>query len=155
MNKKAVFAGTFDPFTLGHLDVVKKASKTFDEIIIAVASVSDNKKCMFSLDKRIEIVKASVSGISGVKVVPFSGFLVDFMKENGVNVFVRGLRNSIDFEYEKNLLAVYKSQWNEVEGVYYVTDSDKAHISSSIVREMIMLGGDVKKYLSSEALKLI
>ena len=84
MNKKAVFAGTFDPFTLGHLDVVKKASKTFDEIIIAVASVSDNKKCMFSLDKRIEIVKASVSGISGVKVVPFSGFLVDFMKANGI-----------------------------------------------------------------------
>ncbi len=148
--KKAVFAGTFDPFTLGHLDIVLRASTIFDEIIVAVVDYNDDKKSKFSLEKRIDYAMKSVNAIKGVSVQPFSGFLVDFMKEKGVNTFIRGLRNTVDFEYEKNLLSVYKSQWSDVEGYYLISSPQKAHVSSSIVRQIISLGGNLDGFVSDD-----
>lgn len=149
MISKAVFAGTFDPFTLGHFEIAERASKCFDEVIVAVADVT-GKKCMFPLEKRVKLAEKSLSTLKNVVVKPFSGFLVDFMKENGASVFVRGLRNSVDFEYERNLYNVYKSQDENVEGCYFMASNEYLHISSSLVREVLAIGGDAKKYVREE-----
>lgn len=154
MNSKAVFAGTFDPFTLGHYDIARRASNLFDKVYIAVAD-TQSKNVAFSLEKRIEIAKLSLKDLDNVVVVPFSGFLVDFMKANGIKTMVRGLRNTIDFEYEKSLFSVYKSQYDEVEACYLMSSNDDAHISSSLVREVLSLGGDPSAYLRKDALKEI
>lgn len=149
MISKAVFAGTFDPFTLGHFEIAERASKRFDEVIVAVADVT-GKKCIFPLEKRVKLAEKSLSTLKNVVVKPFSGFLVDFMKENGASVFVRGLRNSVDFEYERNLYNVYKSQDENVEGCYFMASNEYLHISSSLVREVLAIGGDAKKYVREE-----
>lgn len=149
MISKAVFAGTFDPFTLGHFEIAERASKRFDEVIVAVADVT-GKKCMFSLDKRVELATKSLSSLKNVVVKPFSGFLVDFMKDNGASVFVRGLRNSVDFEYERNLYNVYKSQNQDIEGCYFMASNEYLHISSSLVREIMEIGGNPQKYVREE-----
>lgn len=149
MISKAVFAGTFDPFTLGHFEIAERASKRFDEVIVAVADVT-GKECMFLLEKRVKLAEKSLSTLKNVVVKPFSGFLVDFMKENGASVFVRGLRNSVDFEYERNLYNVYKSQDENVEGCYFMASNEYLHISSSLVREVLAIGGDAKKYVREE-----
>lgn len=149
MISKAVFAGTFDPFTLGHFEIAERAAKRFDEVIVAVADVT-SKTCMFSLEKRVELAKKSISSLKNVKVMPFGGFLVDFMKKNGATVFVRGLRNSVDFEYERNLYNVYKSQDENVEGCYFMASNEYLHISSSLVREVLSIGGNAEKYVREE-----
>ena len=149
MISKAVFAGTFDPFTLGHFEIAERAAKRFDEVIVAVADVT-GKTCMFSLEKRVELAKKSISSLKNVKVMPFDGFLVDFMKKNGATVFVRGLRNSVDFEYERNLYNVYKSQDENVEGCYFMASNEYLHISSSLVREVLSIGGNAEKYVREE-----
>ena len=153
MNNKAVFAGTFDPFTVGHYELASAASKIFDEIIVAVAL--SEKQCRFSLEERMEIAKRSVSLLKNVTVMSFSGFLTDFMKEVGAKTFIRGLRNTIDFEYEKNLLNAYKSFDNDIEGVYLMPSPALSHVSSSLVREVLSLGGDVSALIKPEAAKLI
>ena len=149
MISKAVFAGTFDPFTLGHFEIAERAAKRFDEVIVAVADVT-GKTRMFSLEKRVELAKKSISSLKNVKVMPFGGFLVDFMKKNGATVFVRGLRNSVDFEYERNLYNVYKSQDENVEGCYFMASNEYLHISSSLVREVLAIGGNAEKYVREE-----
>ena len=149
MISKAVFAGTFDPFTLGHFEIAERAAKRFDEVIVAIADVT-GKTCMFSLEKRVKLAKKSISSLKNVKVMPFGGFLVDFMKKNGATVFVRGLRNSVDFEYERNLYNVYKSQDENVEGCYFMASNEYLHISSSLVREVLSIGGNAEKYVREE-----
>ena len=110
MNNKAVFAGTFDPFTLGHYEIAERAAKQFTTLYVAVADGSASKASYFSIKKRLRIAQLSLAGLKNVVVVPFKGFLVDFMRENGINVLVRGLRNAADFEYEKMLFCAYRSR---------------------------------------------
>ncbi len=150
MNSRAVFAGTFDPFTLGHYEIVERASKMFDTLFVAVAD-DHGKSARYSLNQRLKIVELSLSGLENVKVVTFSGFLVDFMRDNGIKVIVRGLRNSTDFEYERNLFNVYHSQDDTIEGCYLMSGNEFSHISSSLVRRILDLGGDVSKYVKAEA----
>lgn len=151
MNNKAVFAGSFDPFTLGHYEIAARAVKQFDILYVAVADGNQTKACRFGLKKRLRIAQLSLEGLKNVVVVPFRGFLVDFMKENDVRVFVRGLRNSVDFEYEKNLFNVYRSQDATVEGLYLMASGEFSHISGSLVRDILALGGDAGKYVCKEA----
>ena len=155
MNNKAVFAGTFDPFTLGHYEIVLRASKLFDKVVVAVAGDSGNKKCRYDEKMRAEIAKKSISDIKNAEVVVFDGFLIDFMKCNGIKTFVRGLRNTVDFEYEKNLYNAYLSQDDGVEGCYLMCSNEYAHISSSLVREVLSFNGKIDKYVKAEALSLI
>lgn len=155
MNNNAIFAGTFDPFTAGHYDIARRAAERFDKLIVAVIDAPNTKKTMFTLADRIDIAKESLRDIENVVVISFGGFLVELMKRNGIKTFVRGLRNALDFEYEKNLFAIYRAQWSEVEGFYLMTDERYAHISSSAVREILTLGGSVKGFVKDEALKLI
>lgn len=150
----AVFAGTFDPFTLGHSDIVKRASKIFDKVIVAVAS-DNNKSLTRPIETRMEIVKVSVDGIKGVCVEAFDGFLADFVKKVGADVIIRGLRNGFDFEYERPLCEVYREQNTDLECLYLIADRNVSHISSSIVRQIVSLGGNIGGYICPNAEKLI
>lgn len=152
MNNKAVFAGTFDPFTLGHYEIAARASKQFSTLYVAVADGNQSKTCKFGIKKRLKIAQLSLSEFKNITVVPFKGFLVDFMRENGINVMIRGLRNVGDFEYERNLFNVYKSQNSNVEACYFISGNEFSHISSSLVRDVMELGGDISKYVRKEAI---
>ena len=148
---RAVFAGTFNPFTLGHYDIVDRASKLFDEVIIGVADDSSGKDNLLSAVDRVDIAKISVSELKNVRVKSFCGFLVDFVKKEGAGVIVRGLRSATDAEYEKGLCAVYKSQNSEIECVYLFSEPKYDRISGTIVRQLIRFDGSLDGYVCPTA----
>ncbi len=143
----AVYPGTFDPITLGHEDVVRRATQLFDQVIIAVAA-GHHKKTMFSLHERIEMVREAVAPYPHVTVESFSGLLRDFVVARGGKAMVRGLRAVTDFDYEFQLAGMNRSLMPNVETVF-LTPSDKYQfISSTFVREIATLGGEVGKFVS-------
>lgn len=143
----AVYPGTFDPITLGHEDVVRRATQLFDQVIIAVAA-GHHKKTMFSLHERIEMVREAVAPYPHVMVESFSGLLRDFVVARGGKAMVRGLRAVTDFDYEFQLAGMNRSLMPNVETVF-LTPSDKYQfISSTFVREIATLGGEVGKFVS-------
>tara|TARA_B110000003_G_scaffold179713_1_gene178989 strand:+ start:1202 stop:1654 length:453 start_codon:yes stop_codon:yes gene_type:complete len=141
--KKAIFPGSFDPLTLGHVDIINRAVKLFDEIIIAVGENS-SKDYMFSIEQRINFIEVKFKKNSKVRVMNYSGLTIDFCKEIGVDFIVRGLRNPADFEFEK-AIAQTNRHLSKIETVFLLTSSQTSFISSSIVREIIKHGGDFKK----------
>lgn len=149
---KAIFAGTFDPFTLGHRNIVERAAKLFDGVIIAVAD--DTGKNTVPLSVRTEIVKSAVADIANITVESFSGLLSDYAANKGDCVLVRGVRNSNDLEYERDLTAVYKSLCG-VESVVIITDPVYGHVSSTVVRTIAALGGDITGYVVPSTAKQI
>ena len=153
--KKAVFAGTFDPFTIGHYDVVKRASAVFDEVIVAVAGNGSGKKCIATNEQRVEIVKLSVADIPNATVKIFDGFLTDFASSNGANYLVRGIRNTIDFEYEKNLMIAYQEMNPNIEIFYLISQPSLSFVSSTFIKEIKLLNGDVKKYICPNAIEVV
>lgn len=148
--KTAVFAGTFDPFTLGHRDVAARAARLFDKIIVAVAA--DTGRAAAGLDDRLNIVRASIADLPNVEAAPFTGFLTDFAASVGADILVRGLRTYNDFEYEKSLYEVYRSQ-RDVEAAYIMTSGQYSHISGSVVRQLAGLGGDLTGFVCESARK--
>ena len=150
--QRAVYPGTFDPMTMGHVDLVKRASKLFDSVIIAIAS-SDSKKPMFSLEERIEIGNKIFADDPKVEVIGFSGLLVNFAKENDANILIRGLRVVADFEYEFQLAGMNKKLNNLVETVFLMSDPENQIISSKFVKEIIELKGDIRKFTTKTVIK--
>ena len=146
--KKAVFAGTFDPFTLGHLSILKRATAMFDQVVLAVCEKS---KSGVDANRRLMIVKKSIAGIGNAKAEIFGGLLTDYMQEIKCSVLVRGLRNATDFEYEKELFAAYKSLYPDIEAYYLIADGKTGFVSSSLVRELLSYNADVSAYISKEA----
>ena len=147
-NVIAVYPGTFDPMTLGHEDVVKRAIQLFDRVIVAVAA-GHHKKAMFTLQERIEMAKEIVKPFGQVEVASFSGLLRDFVVARGGKAMVRGLRAVTDFDYEFQLAGMNRSLMPDVETVF-LTPSDKYQfISSTFVREIAVLGGEVDKFVSA------
>ena len=145
----AVYPGTFDPMTLGHEDVIRRATQLFDRVIVAVAA-GHHKKAMFTLQERIEMAKVVVQGYEQVEVASFSGLLRDFVVARGGKAMVRGLRAVTDFDYEFQLAGMNRSLMPEVETVF-LTPSDKYQfISSTFVREIAVLGGEVDKFVSRD-----
>ncbi|MBI5278538.1 MAG: pantetheine-phosphate adenylyltransferase [Burkholderiales bacterium] len=143
----AVYPGTFDPMTLGHEDVVKRACQLFDQVIVAVAA-GHHKKALFTLQERIEMAREVVAEFPQVTVEGFSGLVRDFVVARGAKAMVRGLRAVTDFDYEFQLAGMNRSLMPEVETVF-LTPSDKYQfISSTFVREIAMLGGEVDKFVS-------
>ena len=128
--QRAVYPGTFDPMTMGHVDLVKRASKLFDSVIIAIAS-SDSKKPMFSLEERIEIGNKIFADDPKVEVVGFSGLLVNFAKDNDANILIRGLRVVADFEYEFQLANMNRAMSPDIESVFLTPKEEYSYISSS------------------------
>ncbi|WP_312321864.1 pantetheine-phosphate adenylyltransferase [Soonwooa sp.] len=139
----AVFPGSFDPITLGHYDIVERASPLFDKIIIAIGKNSQ-KKYMFSLEQRKEFIRNTFKDFPNVEVDDFEGLTVDYCKSKGVNFILRGLRNPADFEFEKAIAQTNRAltRENVIETIFLLTSSGKSFISSSIVREIISFGGN-------------
>ena len=152
--KKCIYPGTFDPITNGHLDIIKRALGLFDEVIIAVA-LNENKRPHFNLSARLEMVKIATQSLSGVRVQSFDNLLVDFAKSHGANFIIRGLRAVSDFEYELQIGYANASLWEKIESVYLMPTLKNAFISSSIVRSILLHGGDVSHLVPSEILKFL
>ena len=152
--QRAVYPGTFDPMTMGHVDLVKRASKLFDSVIIAIAS-SDSKKPMFTLEERIEIGNKIFADDPKVEVVGFSGLLVNFAKENNANILIRGLRVVADFEYEFQLANMNRAMSPDIESVFLTPKEEYSYISSSLVKEIASMGGDVKRFVDPVTLEAL
>lgn len=140
--KIAVYPGSFDPVTNGHLNIIERAINIFDELIVAVA-VNPNKSTLFSAQERIYMIKEVTKNLEKVKVQKFSGLLVDFMKKNKTNVIIRGMRAISDFEYESQLALMNKKLAPEIETIFMVTCSQYTYLNSSIVKEIVSLNGCV------------
>jgi pantetheine-phosphate adenylyltransferase len=140
--KRAIFPGSFDPITLGHLDIIKRSLPLFDELIIAIG-INANKKYMFSLNQRINFIEECFQDESKIKVTNYEGLTVDYCASIKADFIVRGLRNPADFEFEKTITQVNR-RLSTIETVFLLTSSDTAFISSSIVREVIQFGGDYR-----------
>ena len=143
--KKAVFPGSFDPITIGHVDIVKRGIKVFDEIIIAVGDNTD-KKYMFPKEERVEFVKQTFNNYDNIKIESYDGLTVDFCKKNNIEFMIRGLRNPADFEFEKSI-ALTNREMTDIETIFFLTSPENSFISSSIVRDLIRNNGDYKLFI--------
>ena len=151
----AVYPGTFDPFTNGHRDLVQRAaSNIFDKVYICVAENS-RKDTLFSLDERIELAKKSLSELENIEVIGFNGLLVDFAKELKAKVILRGLRVVSDFEYEFQMSSMNKKLNDGIESIFLTPSESYAFLSSSLVKEIAELGGDVSEFVSKEVKEAI
>ncbi len=144
----AIYSGTFDPFTLGHEDLVRRAAGLFDQLIIGVA-VAHHKKTLFSLDARLRQVQHETQGIANVSVLPFDGLIMDFCAVQQAVAVVRGIRNLTDFDYEAQMAAMNRKLRPQVETVFLLPDAPLQCISSTLVREISKLGGDVNQMVSA------
>ena len=150
----AVYSGTFDPLTLGHEDVVKRAAQLFDKVVIAVA-VAHHKKTMFTLDERLAMAREVAGVLPGVTVEPFTGLLRDFVLSQGGRAIVRGIRSVTDDDYETQMAGMNRYLAPEVDTVFLNTSASYQHISSTLVREIATLGGDVSGLVSAPVLKAL
>jgi pantetheine-phosphate adenylyltransferase len=143
VKKRAVYPGTFDPFTSAHLDIVRRALRIFDEIIVAVAP-SQKKSPLFSLEERLYMIKKSVEDLGYVKVEAFNGLLVDYVKEKKGIAIVRGLRAVSDFEYELQMALMNRRLHTEIETVFLMPSEEYSFLTSTMVKEVASFGGSVK-----------
>jgi pantetheine-phosphate adenylyltransferase len=144
--KTAIYPGSFDPVTNGHLDILKRAQKFFEKIIVAVI-VNPEKKAYFSLNDRLQMLKACLRAMPKVEIDSFDGLLVDFAKKKGVSAIVRGLRAVSDFDYEFQLAITNRKMKPDIETVFFMTDYKYSYLSSSFVKQIARLGGDVSGFV--------
>lgn len=149
MHTLAIYPGTFDPFTTGHFDLIRRSSEFFDRIIVAVAN-NINKKTLFSTEERVAMIRDVVASMPRVEVDSFTGLLVDFMRSRQAHVVLRGLRAISDFEYEFQLAQMNRKLYPEFEIVYMMPDERYTYISSSLVKEVAALGGDISGLIPDE-----
>ncbi len=143
----AIYPGTFDPVTHGHTDLVARAARVFDRVVVAIAE-SPHKKPLFSLERRIQMTEGVLADRDNVEVVGFDTLLIEFAKEMGANVLIRGLRAVSDFEYEFQLASMNRHLHPEIETLFLTPDENYSFISSSLVKEIARLGGDVSSFVS-------
>lgn len=149
MNSRiAVYPGSFDPITLGHLDIIKRAAKTFDKIIVCVM-FNENKNYLFSLEERCHFIKECIAdlGLKNVEIDSYDGLLVNYVRMKNTNIIIKGLRALLDFEYEFQMALTNKHLDNEIETFFMVTNNKYSYISSSLVKELIKLNADVTGFI--------
>tara|TARA_B100001059_G_scaffold113270_1_gene113481 strand:+ start:79 stop:546 length:468 start_codon:yes stop_codon:yes gene_type:complete len=151
--RRAIFPGTFDPFTLGHLDILNRSKLIFDEVIIGIGENID-KKAMFSLEERIDFIKSVIINSENIKVQSYKGLTIDFCKKVDANFIVRGVRNNGDFEFEK-AIARTNRLLSKIETVFLLTSAKTSFISSSIVRELIKNKGDYSRLIPESIAKIV
>ena len=151
---KAIYPGSFDPITNGHIDVIKRASRIFDQVTIAV-SQNINKKSFLSEKEKIEAINLSIIDLKNVEVIAFDSLLVDFAKTNNAQIILRGLRAVSDFEYEFQLAGMNKHLDKNIETFFLTPSEEFSNISSSLVREILMLGGDISSFVPQEVEKIL
>jgi pantetheine-phosphate adenylyltransferase len=147
MNNKAVYPGTFDPMTLGHEDLVRRAARLFGHVVLAVAD-SRTKRPMFTLAERIDIARDTLKDVKNVSVEGFSGLLMDFVRKHKATVVVRGVRAVTDFDYEFQLAGMNRKLHPDVETVFMTPGEEYMFLSATLVREISVMGGDVSKFVS-------
>jgi len=148
VNNKVVYPGTFDPITNGHIDIVERASRLFDHVIVAIAR-SEKKGPMFNLDERIELTKKALFHIDNVEVQGFDYLLINFVQDCGASSILRGLRAVSDFEYEFQLANMNRAMLPGVESVFLTPSEQHSYLSSSLIREIGSMGGDVSQFVPS------
>lgn len=146
MKSKAIYAGTFDPLTNGHVDVIKRAAQVFDQLILAVAD-SFTKETLFTLEERDKMAREVVRDLPNVEIDSFSGLLVDYAREKKVSIIVRGLRAFSDFEFEFQMALTNRKMAPDIETVFLMPKEDYSYLSSSMVREVAALGGNVDDFV--------
>ncbi len=143
---RAVYAGTFDPITFGHMDVAARAAHVFDHLTLAVAE-DPRKTLMFRTEERMELARLSLANLQNVEVVSFSGLLVSWARAQGIHTLIRGLRAFSDFEYEFQMALTNRKLAPDIETLFLMPNEDFSYVSSSMVREIAALGGDVEKFV--------
>ena len=144
--KRAIYPGTFDPLTNGHLDIIDRASMIFDELIIAV-SLDNNKKGMFNIDERVKMILETIKDYNNVKVSTFKGLLIDYADYEDSTIIIRGLRVLSDFEYEFKMALMNRNLNNQITTLFMMPHEKYTHISSSLLKEVFHLGGDISNYV--------
>ena len=148
---KAIYPGTFDPLTLGHEDILRRAAKLFPQVVLAVAA-AHHKKTLFSLDERLAMAREALADVANIEVVAFEGLLSHFVRAQGGGVVVRGIRAVSDYDYEFQMAGMNRQLMPEVETVFLTPGDDFQFVSGTFVREIAMLGGDVSKFVSGGVL---
>ena len=148
----AVYPGSFDPLTYGHLDIIQRSSRVFDKVIVAVVK-NQSKKPLFSVDERIEFIKRCISNLPNVEVDHFEGLLVNFVTNKGAQVIIKGLRAMSDFEYEFQMALLNRKLQSEVETKYLITDHKYSYLSSSMFKEIATLCGSIQDLVPEEILQ--
>lgn len=148
--KTAIYPGTFDPVTYGHIDLIKRASNIFDKVIVAVAH-SRSKGTLFSVQERVLLLKDAVKGIKNIVVEDFDGLVVDYVKKSGSNVMIRGLRMISDFEYEFQMALTNRKLSGEIETIFMMPHEDYSYVSSKLIKEAAALGADVSPFIPKKA----
>ncbi len=156
MSKIAIYPGTFDPITFGHIDVIKKSLKLFEKIVVAVSD-GENKKYLFDVDERIKIVQKALFfdlklNKKKIEVIPFTSLTTDLCKKYKSNIILRGLRAVSDFEYEFQLAGMNRKLNNNIETIFLMSDVENQIISSKFVKEIVKLGGDIKKFTTKSTI---
>ena len=146
MKLTAIYPGTFDPITNGHTDIVERAARMFDQVIVAIAG-STGKSTTFSTAERVDLAREALAGISNVEVAAFTGLMTVYAKQRGARVIVRGLRAVSDFEYEFQMASMNRQLYGQAETVFLTPAEHLSYISSSLVREIAALGGDVTRFV--------
>nr|WP_296167437.1 pantetheine-phosphate adenylyltransferase [uncultured Ruminococcus sp.] len=146
MNKTVICPGSFDPVTLGHLDVITRSSKLFDRVIVGVL-VNSSKSPIFSIEERIELLKEVTQDLNNVEIVSFNGLLAQYCEEHGVDAIVKGLRAVTDFEYEFQMALTNKKLNPNLETLFLTADANSMYLSSSMVREVASMGGDIRNFV--------
>ena len=144
----AVYPGSFDPVTNGHIDILERTSRIFDSIVVAVVH-NVTKQALFTLEERVELIKESTKHLDNIEVECFNGLLADFIKAREATVIIRGLRSMTDFEYESHMSMMNKKLFPEIDTIFIVSDSKYTFVSSSGIKEAAMLGGDVSSMVPS------
>ena len=150
--KIAVYPGTFDPVTYGHIDLIKRATKIFDKVIVAVAD-NPSKGTLFSVEERVSMLKESVKGMKAVVVDDFDGLVVDYVKRSGANVMIRGLRMLSDFEYEFQMALTNRKLRGEIETIFMMPHESYSYISSKLIKEAASLGADMRNFVPAKVQK--
>lgn len=145
--KVAIYPGSFDPITLGHLDIIRRAARCFDRVYVCVLYNCDKKTPMFSPEKRLEMIQKSVAELPNVEAELFSGLLADYAREKNASILVKGVRNATDFDLEYQMAAINRGIWEELETVFLPASGAYQHFSSTMVREMIRYGQPLEKYV--------
>jgi pantetheine-phosphate adenylyltransferase len=146
MGSRAMYPGTFDPITNGHNDLVRRACRIFDKVVVSIAA-NPNKTPLFSLDQRVELARTVLADVPNVEVSGYAGLTVEFARKNGLNVIVRGLRAVSDFEFEFQLSTMNRHLSDQVESVFLTPTEQFNFISSTLIREIASLGGDIREFV--------